>query len=124
MVMPRCRSSGALSMESKARKSAPPCSDRYLVIAAVRVVLPWSTCPIVPTFTCGLLRSNFCLAMVIPSLLLRVRWLTLGLCDQLGGQRGRNFGVVGKLHRIGGAALGHAAQLGGIAEHLRQRDEG
>src|SRR6266700_3584124 len=92
MVMPRCRSSGALSMESKARKSAPPCSDRYLVIAAVRVVLPWSTCPILPTFTCGLLRSN--------------------------------FGVVGKLHRIGGAALGHAAQLGGIAEHLRQRDEG
>jgi hypothetical protein len=28
------------------------------VIAAVSVVLPWSTCPIVPTLTCGLVRSN------------------------------------------------------------------
>jgi hypothetical protein len=27
----------------------------------VRVVLPWSTCPIVPTFRCGFVRSNFCL---------------------------------------------------------------
>src|ERR1700732_447181 len=35
-----------------------------LVIAAVSVVLPWSTCPIVPTFTCGLLRSNFSFDMV------------------------------------------------------------
>src|SRR5690606_15196856 len=37
---------------------------KYLVIAAVSVVLPWSTWPIVPMFTCGLLRSNFALAMV------------------------------------------------------------
>src|SRR5688572_3198030 len=59
MVMPRSRSSGALSMLSKARNSAPPFSDRVLVIAAVSVVLPWSMCPMVPTFTCGLLRSNF-----------------------------------------------------------------
>jgi hypothetical protein len=29
------------------------------VSAAVKVVLPWSTCPIVPTFTCGFVRSNF-----------------------------------------------------------------
>jgi hypothetical protein len=29
------------------------------VIAAVRVVLPWSTWPMVPTLTCGLLRSKF-----------------------------------------------------------------
>lgn len=35
-----------------------------VVIAAVRVVLPWSTCPIVPTFTCGLDRSNFSFAMI------------------------------------------------------------
>jgi len=33
------------------------------VIAAVKVVLPWSMCPIVPTFTCGLLRSNFSFAI-------------------------------------------------------------
>jgi hypothetical protein len=30
---------------------ASGCSDRYLVIAAVNVVLPWSTWPIVPMFT-------------------------------------------------------------------------
>jgi hypothetical protein len=29
------------------------------VNAAVSVVLPWSTWPIVPTFTCGFVRSNF-----------------------------------------------------------------
>jgi hypothetical protein len=33
------------------------------VIAAVNVVFPWSMCPIVPTFMCGFVRSNFCLAM-------------------------------------------------------------
>src|SRR5215467_11979659 len=34
-----------------------------IVIAAVSVVFPWSTCPIVPTFTCGFVRSNFCFAI-------------------------------------------------------------
>src|SRR5438105_2148791 len=42
---------------------AQPLSEATLVSAAVKVVLPWSMCPIVPTFTCGLLRSNFSLAM-------------------------------------------------------------
>ena len=28
-----------------------------LVIAAVRVVFPWSTCPMVPTFKCGFVRE-------------------------------------------------------------------
>jgi hypothetical protein len=36
-----------------------------VVIAAVSVVLPWSTWPIVPTFTCGLFRSNLSLAISI-----------------------------------------------------------
>ena len=36
---------------------------RVFVIAAVRVVLPWSTCPIVPMFTCGLVLSNLALAI-------------------------------------------------------------
>jgi ribosomal protein L14 len=31
--------------------------------AAVRVVLPWSTCPMVPILTWGLVRSNFCFAI-------------------------------------------------------------
>ena len=42
---------------------AQPLSADTLVSAAVSVVLPWSMCPMVPTFTCGLLRSNFSLAM-------------------------------------------------------------
>jgi hypothetical protein len=35
--------------------------EHHFVIAAVRVVFPWSMCPIVPTFMCGFVRSNFCL---------------------------------------------------------------
>src|SRR5258706_13612579 len=61
-VTPRSRSSGALSIDSKARYSASPLRLRYLVIAAVSEVLPWSIWPIVPMFTCGLVRSNFFLA--------------------------------------------------------------
>jgi len=38
-------------------------SESTLVMAAVSVVLPWSMCPIVPTLTCGFVRSNFCLAI-------------------------------------------------------------
>ena len=38
---------------------APPYSDNTFVIAAVKVVLPWSTCPIVPMLQCGLLLLNF-----------------------------------------------------------------
>src|SRR5437868_6548772 len=41
----------------------PLAADTF-VSAAVVVVVPWSTCPIVPTFTCGLFRSNFALAMM------------------------------------------------------------
>src|SRR4051795_5782155 len=63
MVMPRARSSGALSIESNERNSASPLMASTLVIAAVKVVFPWSTCPIVPTFTCGLFRSNFFFAI-------------------------------------------------------------
>ena len=36
-----------------------------IVSAAVKVVLPWSTCPMVPTFTCGLVRSNLLFAIRI-----------------------------------------------------------
>src|SRR5438105_15566699 len=39
-----------------------------LVIAAVSVVFPWSTCPIVPTLTCGFVRSNFAFAIPRPPL--------------------------------------------------------
>ena len=35
-------------------------------MAAVRVVLPWSMCPIVPTLTCGLVLVKVSLAIVTP----------------------------------------------------------
>ena len=61
--MPRAFSSGALSIWSYALNSPPNRSAPTFVSAAVSVVLPWSTWPIVPTFTCGLVRSNFPLAI-------------------------------------------------------------
>ncbi len=66
IVMPRSRSSGALSISSNGVKSAMPLSASTLVIAAVSVVLPWSMWPIVPMFTWGLLRSNFFFAIPFP----------------------------------------------------------
>ncbi len=48
MVIPLSLSSGALSMESYDVATAPPTFDSTRVIAAVNVVLPWSTCPMVP----------------------------------------------------------------------------
>ncbi len=41
-----------------------PATGCTFVIAAVSVVFPWSMCPIVPTFRCGLFLSNFCFAMM------------------------------------------------------------
>src|SRR5579864_212368 len=64
MVIPRSRSSGALSIESNARNDTFGLFfDSTLVIAAVNVVFPWSMCPIVPTLTCGLTLSNFSFAI-------------------------------------------------------------
>src|SRR5713226_2378670 len=69
MVMPRAFSSGALSMLSKDRNTIfGLCFCNTLVMAAVSVVLPWSMWPIVPTFTCGLVRSNFSFAINLPCL--------------------------------------------------------
>ena len=64
-MIPRWRSSGALSIEAKSRTLVfpLPASASTLVIAAVSVVLPWSMCPMVPTLRCGFVRSNFCLPM-------------------------------------------------------------
>src|SRR5215218_10586253 len=108
MVMPRSRSSGALSIVSKARYSASPLRARYLVIAAVSDVLPWSMWPIVPMFTCGFVRSNFFLAISARSPCLRPCCLAdLGPRHELLGKVARDLGVVRKLHRVAGPALGH-----------------
>src|SRR5438132_14388349 len=45
-----------------------PRSAQTFVKAEVSVVLPWSTCPIVPMFTCGLRRSYFAFAITSPYL--------------------------------------------------------
>src|SRR5262245_22895864 len=121
MVMPRSRSSGALSIVSKARYSASPFNARYFVIAAVSDVLPWSMWPIVPMFTCGLVRSNFFLAIVCWLLADRPGLGNAGLGDELLGKVARDLGVVGKLHRVAGPALGHRPQVRGVAEHLGER---
>jgi hypothetical protein len=63
-VIPRAFSSGALSIWSNATLAASPFAAWIVVIAAVSVVFPWSTCPIVPTFTCGFVRSNLALPMM------------------------------------------------------------
>src|ERR1051325_5103027 len=123
MVMPRSRSSGALSIDSKARYSASPFSDRYLVIAAVRDVLPWSMWPIVPMFTCGLVRSNFFLAIRLASPFLRPDSADPGLGEELLGEVARDLRVMRKLHRVARPALGHRPQIRGVAEHLSERDE-
>src|SRR5688572_26349858 len=86
------------------------------VIAAVSVVLPWSTWPIVPTFTWGLVRSNLPFAMSYSLLLLIVVFLDDGV-----RYAPRCFGVVLELHGVGGPALRQRAQRGGVAEHLAQR---
>ena len=49
--MPRTRSSGALSIWSKAIARPPCIAAITCVMADVSVVLPWSTCPMVPTLT-------------------------------------------------------------------------
>jgi len=67
MVIPRSFSSGALSIDSYARTSAMPFFANAIVMAAVSVVLPWSTWPIVPTFTCGLsrLKASFAISILL-----------------------------------------------------------
>src|SRR5436190_13679081 len=100
-------------MFSKSTFSAQPRSDSTFVIAAVSVVLPWSTWPIVPMFTCGLLRTNFSLAMCSSG--------ALHLGDDLLGEGGGHRGVVGELHGVRGAALRRGAQVRRVAEHRRER---
>src|ERR1044071_10041600 len=57
--------SDALATSSYGTNFAHPVSAATFVSDAVRVVLPWSMCPIVPTFTCGFERSNFSLAIEV-----------------------------------------------------------
>jgi len=57
MVIPRAASSGARSICPNGTYLLIPRSASTLVMAAVKVVFPWSTCPIVPMLRCGLSRT-------------------------------------------------------------------
>src|SRR6185437_5802339 len=129
MVIPRSRSSGALSIESNARNDTFGLFfDSTLVIAAVNVVFPWSMCPIVPTFTCGLTLSNFSFAICRPPAQRAVigPWILGFQClagrapDYFFGHRSRRLFVMRKMHRKTAAALCTAANLCGIAKHFGQ----
>src|SRR5512141_461547 len=117
IVMPRAFSSGALSIWSYALYSALPSIWLTFVIAAVRVVLPWSMCPIVPTFRCGLFLSYFCFAMMHSlSKKEKLDFQYLG-CHRLRCRR-----VVIELHAKDTASLCDRAQLRGVPEHFCKRD--
>src|SRR5882672_12029168 len=60
--------SEALATSSYGTYLPQPFAADTLVSAAVVVVLPWSTWPIVPTFTWGLVRSNFSFAIDLSDL--------------------------------------------------------
>src|SRR5881275_2341510 len=120
MVMPRWRSSGALSISAKLFAVPPPFFASTFVIAAVSVVFPWSMCPIVPTLRCGFVRSNFCLAISLSSF---SRLRRAGLLGDLGGDVARHFLVPVELHGEIGAALRHRPEVGRVAEHLAQRHD-
>src|SRR5688572_18718881 len=126
--MPRAFSSGALSIWSYAM-NVPPCFAAITFVnAAVNVVLPWSTCPIVPTFTCGLVRANFSLDTAVTSSYLLgpiapdIRRSGGAIFDDMLADVRRRVGVLREFHRVRGAALAQRAQRRRITEHLRERD--
>src|SRR5215471_1532468 len=127
MVMPRSRSSGALSIWSKAMNWASLRAASTLVIAAVSVVLPWSIWPIVPTFACGLLRSNLALPMVrtsaeiLPALGARAFVVFAAALHQFRVYLLRHRFIGAELHRVSCPPLGHRAQARSITEHRGQR---
>src|SRR3954452_23084714 len=65
-VLVASRTVPPLAMSAYDLTLALPLAARTARMAAVRVVLPWSMCPIVPTLTCGLVRVNTSLAIVTP----------------------------------------------------------
>src|ERR1700730_12020005 len=102
MVMPRARFSGALSIWSNGTNllCVGSFSAMTFVIAAVKVVLPWSMWPIVPVFRCGLVRSNF--AFAIASVLLL---FPANAGDDFLGDRLGNLLVRVELHGVRRATL-------------------
>src|SRR5216683_7316494 len=85
----------------------------------------------VPMFTCGLLRSNFSLAICFSAPQSKIEFLAnprtlellLAACllNDLLGQGRRHLGVMRKMHGERRAPLSAAAQISGVTKHLRQR---
>src|SRR5947209_15132311 len=92
-------------------------------------------CPIVPMLTCGLLRSNFSLAIALSAPQLERSLEPCGnpqparlphgpagrFGDHFLGNRYGRFLVMREMHRETGAALSAAAEVRGVTEHFRQR---
>src|SRR6266540_2152234 len=118
IVTPRSTSSGARSIRSKAvnRVVDPSRSASTLVIAAVRVVLPWSTWPMVPMFRCGLERTNCCLVIGV-----------LEVTGRVGAARLRLAGTARAEPPIPAPRTGQTRRASGARTLLRrlwQREEG
>src|ERR1700685_196239 len=118
MVIPRSFSSFPLSIWSKGVKgfTSGYLSCSTLVIAAVSVVLPWSMCPMVPMFTCGLVRWDLAFATGFSSLrsficlaVLVCRLLAACLGHDFLGDAGRDLGIRVELHAEVRPSLGAAA---------------
>src|SRR5580700_4450676 len=81
-------------------------------------------------FTCGLLRSNFALAMILSFFLIYPSMSYLSWCaffagrlgDDLFSDRLRSLLVVSELHRVRRATLRCGTHVGGVPEHFRERD--
>src|SRR2546429_8680728 len=125
-------------------------SANTLVIALVNVVLPWSICPMVPTLTCGFVRTNRSFAIPPSSYgstvdlatsrslrqpascphassLYRQFFLCLPLLpleEEFLRQVKGNFLVRTEMHRIRRPPLRRGTQIGGISEHLGERHAG
>src|SRR5918993_3715009 len=125
MVIPRWRSSGALSICSKATLLLAGSSGTRLaktpVIAAVKVVLPWSTWPMVPTFRCGLFLSNLPLDIASRPFCLVVHRGALAPLGYLLRDALRHLGVVIELHSERRTALSLAPDGRRVTEHLGER---
>src|SRR4030042_379517 len=121
MVIPRSFSSGALSIESKVLSSTSiPWLFKHLVMAAVSVVLPWSTWPMVPTFKCGLVRSNFSLDTGV-FLSASIKLGLAGFLQYGLGNARRHRRVFLEFHRVCRAALGRGTHARRVTEHVCQR---
>src|SRR5258708_13245861 len=146
MVIPRSFSSFALSIWSDGVKglTSGNLSWSTWVIAAVRVVFPWSMCPMVPMLTCGLGRWNLAFATGVSSLrsvptprgvwrsrrapvavgcyrIARLCWLLAScLGDDLLADAGRDLGVRVELHVVVPPALPPPPPVPHAAHHLRQ----